>query len=175
MTDVLQVSEETVWVPVTPTSDGDLQWSSADSPSSVKVEKGVSKLKSIEIGVVGDGSMVSGTLKGIVTSYDYKALYKVYNLKDTDSVDVWILNYKRDRSRAELKKTTETSNKVDTHVDLKYELKGNNKNITKVWVGFSVLRLKTESTQKDYSVTNASSAKGQTPDGNEYDVKFKEV
>lgn len=92
MTELLDLKTatiETVWFPVVMDPDAQydelIAFDAPDDFSRVTVEKGVSRLKSVEIGVTGDGSMLTGTLKGKVTSYDYKALYKVYNLDESDS------------------------------------------------------------------------------------------
>lgn len=60
-------------------------------------------------------------------------------------------------------------------MNLKFTLKGNNRGISKIWVGFSVLRVKTDTTTKDFSVNNAKSANGRTEDNKPYDVKFEPV
>jgi hypothetical protein len=171
----VEILEKTVWFPAHIEPDGDLTVQYFDG-STVKVEKGMSQLKSVEIGAVGPGAEIEGKMKGKITSYDYKALYKIYNLKDDQSVDVWIFNYKNDKTRSELKKVNESSDKLETDVDLKFKVKGNDKGISKVWIGFAVLRVTTDTTTKDYSVTNKNSAGATDEKGNKYDdIKFEEV
>ncbi len=141
----------------------------------IEVYKGEQVIKNYGITVQGSGSWVKGTIKGTVKSYDYKALYSVYSLHDTQSTDYWFIKYKNDVSRDKLEKTFEESTTVPLDYSLKFRIQGNDYGINSVFITFKVIRLKMNGMTKDYVVTNPASAGAVTPDGSKYPGGFEPI
>jgi len=46
--------------------------------------------------VQGSAVTANGHIDGSLTTYDYKALYQVYTLKESESANYWFLSYSKD-------------------------------------------------------------------------------
>lgn len=127
------------------------------------------------ISVEGAGAWAKGHIKGTLEAYDYKALYQVYNLKDSESANYWFISYSKTTSHDELKKVFEDSKTVKTNYDLEFEIQGNDYGISAVYITYQVIRLALNGQTKDYVVTNPASSGAMLPDGNQYPGGFKPV
>jgi len=127
------------------------------------------------ISVQGAGAWAKGQIKGTLDAYDYKALYQVYNLKDTESANYWFISYSKQTSHDDLKKVFEDSKTVKTNYDLQFEIQGNDYGISAVYITYQVIRLVLDGQTKDYVVTNPASSGAMLPDGSSYPGGFKPV
>ncbi|MEL6721423.1 MAG: hypothetical protein AAFP82_22180 [Bacteroidota bacterium] len=141
----------------------------------VQVFSGNKAVANFGVTVQGSGSWAKGTIKATITSYDYKALYSVYTLKDSESAKYWFVSYRKDTSHDELKKTFESSKTVTTHQTLEFEIQGNDYGINSVFITYEVIRVTYKGVSKDYVVTNSASAGAMTPSGDQYPGGFKPV
>ena len=125
--------------------------------------------------VHGSGTWVEGTIKGTLASYDYKAMYNVYGLKDSDSTDVWFMHFRKESSHDQLIKTFEDSKKIDLDYNLKFSIQGNEYDINSVFICYEVIRLVVNGETRDFVVTNPESASAKSPDGSDYPGGFKPI
>ncbi len=123
----------------------------------------------------GSGTWVKGTIKGSLEAYDYKAIYDVYNLKETESSNYWFVNYRNEKSHDALVKTFEDSHKVTLNYDLSFMIQGNDYDINSVYICYEVIRLVVNGVTKDFVVTNPASSSALSPDGSTYPGGFKPV
>ena len=141
----------------------------------LQVYSGSQAVKNYGVSVVGSGATASGTIKGSITTFDYKALYSIYKLEDSVDAHYWFVHYSKDTSHDELKKTFESSQKVTTKYDLNFTLQGNDYGITSVFITYQVIRMVIDGETKDYVVTNSNRAGAASPDGSSYPGKFTPV
>ncbi|PYG87467.1 hypothetical protein LY28_02137 [Ruminiclostridium sufflavum DSM 19573] len=160
-------------VPVDKTVDAIL----LDSGEHDKIEcyQGNKAVNNFGLTVHGSGTWVKGTIKGTLEAYDYKAVYEVYNLKESESANYWFVSYRQDKSHDELKKTFEDSHKVNLNYDLSFMIQGNDYDINSVFICYEVIRLVVNGVTKDFVVTNPSSSSAMSPDGSAYPGGFKPV
>lgn len=152
-----------------------------EAPDNLQVYRVKSIVRRIGI-VVGSGSgalvkgqSVKGQIAGSYTGYDYKALYKVYNLPPSTSAKYWFITYSRSSSTSELKKVNEESHTTSLSYDLEFELQGNDHGITSVFIYYETIRLKINGQTKDYVVTNPQSSGAVSPDGSPYPGGFTPI
>lgn len=129
---------------------------------------GTQVTKNAGITVQGSGASAQGTITGSLKTYDYKALYKVYNLQDSVSANYWFVSYSKDESHDELKKAAESSETATANYDLTFTLQGNDYGITSVFITYQVIRLVVDGITKDYVVTNNASSGAVDPTGAPY-------
>lgn len=123
----------------------------------------------------GSGTWVSGKITGTLDSYDYKALYQVYNLKESQSTDYWFVSYRNDKSHDELKQTFCDTKTIKVNYDLSFTIQGNDYDINTIFICYEVIRLVVDGETKDFVVTTPSSAAALSPDGSAYPGGFKPV
>ncbi len=141
----------------------------------LEVYSGTKSIGQFGISVRGSGSWVTGSLKGKLTSMDYKALYEVYNLPTSESANYWFVTYSKNSSTSELKKVFEDAKAIDQDFDLKFEIQGNDFGISSVFITYDVIRLTIDGVSKDFIVNNANSAGANNQDGTKYNGGFKAV
>ena len=141
----------------------------------LEVYQGNRATKNFGITVEGSGVWVNGNMNGSLEAYDYKALYKVYNLKDTESANYWFISYSKQTSHDELKKVFEDSKIVKIAYNLDFSIQGNDYGISAVYITYQVIRLALNGATKDYVVANSASSGAMLPDGNPYPGGFKPV
>ncbi|MBL7703457.1 MAG: hypothetical protein JNM14_14495 [Ferruginibacter sp.] len=135
---------------------------------------GTQVTKNAGITVQGSGASAQGHITGSLTTYDYKALYQVYNLKESESANYWFINYSKDTSHDELKKVAESSETATANYDLTFTLQGNDYGITSVFITYQVIRLVINGVTRDYVVTNNASSGAVDPSGAPY-TGFKPI
>lgn len=140
----------------------------------VQCFSGTQVTKNAGITVQGSGASASGHITGSLDTYDYKALYSVYNLKDSESAHYWFVSYSKDSSHDQLQKTFESSQTLKSTYDLNFTLQGNDWGITSVFITYEVIRLVVNGVTKDYVVTNNASSGAVDPSGAPY-TGFKPV
>ena len=138
----------------------------------IQVFHGTQAVKDYGITVEGSGVVASGNINGSLTTYDYKALYQVYTLKDTESTNYWFISYKKDTSHDVLQKAFESSQTLTTNYNVNFEIQGNDYGIESVFITFQVIRMVLNGVTKDYVVTNPPSAGANNADGSPYQGKF---
>lgn len=142
----------------------------------IECYRGSKEAGNFGISVHGTGTFVKGHLDGKITSCDYKALYNVYNIADSEvSADYWFITYKKRESHDELKKVFEESKAVTTNISLDFMIEGNDYDINSVYITYEVIRLTINGVSKDYVVTNNASSGAMTPSGDKYPGKFQPV
>jgi hypothetical protein len=141
----------------------------------IECYQGTKATNNFGITVEGAGAWAKGHIKGTLDAYDYKALYQVYSLKDSESANYWFINYSKTTNHDNLKKVFEDSKTVRTNYDLEFELQGNDYGITAVYITYQVIRLVLNGQTKDYVVTNPASSGANLPDGSTYPGGFKPV
>jgi hypothetical protein len=141
----------------------------------IEVYQGTKATNNFGITVEGAGAWVKGHIKGTLEAYDYKALYQIYTLKDSESANYWFVSYSKNTAHDELKKVFEDSKTVKTAYDLEFELQGNDYGITAVYITYQVIRLALNGQTKDYVVANPASSGANLPDGSSYPGGFKPV
>ena len=144
-----------------------------DNKEEIQTYSGNKVINNFGITASGSGTWVNGELTGSITSYDYKALYEVYNLDTSLETDYWFVKYRNDTSRDELKKTFEDSKTVTTNTKLTFIIEGNNYGINTVFITYNVIRIEYEGETKDYVATNPPNAGAVLPDGTDYPGGFK--
>lgn len=134
---------------------------------------GFSSFKNIVI--QSKGFDLEGTIKGRIRTYDYKAIYNVYNLPYSAGFSVWGARFKADASRSVLKKTFEESNLIDVAVDITFRVKAADlRGVSSLRVGFETLRLQVNGTTKDFTVTNGDSGGAKDQNNDDIPVEFEE-
>jgi mRNA-degrading endonuclease HigB of HigAB toxin-antitoxin module len=141
----------------------------------IEVYSGNQAVENYGVSVQGSGAWAKGKIKGKITTYDYKALYQIYNLKDTESANYWFVSYSKSTSHDELKKTFESSKTVTTDYELEFEISGNDYGISSVFITYQVIRLQLAGQTKDFVVTNPPSSGASLPDGSKYPGGFKPI
>lgn len=141
----------------------------------IEVYSGNQAVKNYGITVQGSGAWAKGKASGTITTYDYKALYEIYDLKDNESANYWFVNYSKATSHEDLKKVFEESATVKTDYALEFEIQGNDYGISSVYITYQVIRLEMEGQTKDFVVSNPASAGAVNPDGTKYPGGFKPV
>jgi hypothetical protein len=138
----------------------------------IQVFQGTQAVKNYGITVQGSGVFATGSIKGSLTTYDYKALYSVYTLTDTESANYWFVSYNKDTSHDVLQKTFESSKTLTTNYKVDFTIQGNNSAISSVFITFQVIRVVYNGVTKDYVVTNPASAGANNADGSQYQGSF---
>ena len=138
----------------------------------IQAFQGTQAVKNYGVSAIGAGAFASGKIKGSLTTYDYKALYSVYTLKDSESANYWFVHYSKDTSHDELRKTFEHSETLTTDYDVDFTIQGNDYGITSVFITFEVIRLVIDGVSRDYVVTNPASAGANNADGTPYQGQF---
>ncbi|MCK8481041.1 hypothetical protein [Psychroserpens algicola] len=134
---------------------------------------GTQAIKQFGIDVEGSGATAKGHLNGKITCYDYKAIYKVFQLDDSESADYWFVTYKKSTSHDELKLVNSNTTTTTVNYDLDFTLQGNDWGQTAVYITYKVIRLTVDGVNKDYVVTNNASAGANNSDGSKYQGGFK--
>ncbi|GIE79301.1 hypothetical protein Aph02nite_52510 [Actinoplanes philippinensis] len=134
---------------------------------------GFSGFKNIVI--QSQGFDLEGTIRGTITTHDYKALYNVYNLPYSAGFSIWGARFKADASRSVLKKTFEESNTISVAIDIKFKVSAANlRGVSTLRIGFETLRLQVDGTTKDFTVVNGDSGGAKDQNNNDIPVDFEE-
>lgn len=141
----------------------------------IEVYKGTRAFSGIAIEAEGSGAWAEGHVKGSIKTYDYTALYQLYNMKNTESADYWFVHYSKETSHDQLVKTFEHSEEKVFDYDLKYRIQGNDYGITSVRLGFTTIRIDYEGMTKMFSVPNGASTKAKLDGGEDYPGGFEAV
>lgn len=143
--------------------------------SKIQAFTGNKAVSNYGISIVGSGAWAKGNIHGSMKGNDYKAIYKVYNVKDSKSCGWWVFKYKEDESHDELKKVFEDSKEVNLEYNLDFEIQGNDYGINAVYITYEVIRLAYNGVSRDFVITNNESAGAVTPDGEKYPGGFKPI
>lgn len=136
---------------------------------------GSKAVKNWGLTVQGSGAWVEGEISGTLETYDYKAIYEVYNVKDSKSSGWWIFRYTEDKSHDELKKVFEESVTTEVDYQLKFKIQGNDYGVNSVFITYEVIRLVYKGQTKDYICTPPASGGAVCEDGSEYPGGFEPV
>lgn len=135
---------------------------------------GFSTFKSVTI--QSQGFDLEGTIHGTIHSYDYKALYQVYNLSSSESWGVWVAQFKHDTSQDVLKQTFNHEEKLDLAVDIKFKVSAAAlRGVSTLRIGFETMRLVFDGVTKDFTVVNGASGGAKDQNGNDIPVDFQPV
>ncbi|WP_157571436.1 hypothetical protein [Kocuria rosea] len=146
-----------------------------DTPDNLQVYRGKSVAKRYGIGVQGSGAKAKGRISGTFTGYDYTRAYQVYNLPSNTSAKYWFITYSRSSNNSALKEVAGTANTTRLNYNLEFELTGNDRGITSVFIYFETIRLKFNGQTKDFVVTNPESSGAAAPDGTPYPGGFTPI
>lgn len=146
-----------------------------ESPDNLTVYRGKTFMGRLGVAVQGSGARAKGKIGGTVASHDYDAVYQVYSLEHNVAAKYWFVNYSRNEKRDELKLVHENSVDQTFNWELEFELQGNDRGITSVWVYYETIRLKINGVSKDFTVTNGQSSGVTAPDGSPYPGEFTPV
>jgi hypothetical protein len=138
----------------------------------IQAYQGTQAVKNYGISVTGSGSKASGTISGSLTTYDYKAIYSLYTLSESESAQYWFVNYSKDSSHDELQKTFEHSETLTTNYHVDFTIQGNDYGQNSVFITFEVIRLSIAGVTKDFVVTNPASSGANNSDGSTYQGQF---
>jgi hypothetical protein len=141
----------------------------------IQVFQGTQAVKNYGITVQGSGAKAKGSIDGTLTTYDYKALYNVYTLKDSESANYWFVTYSKQTSHDTLVKTFESSQTLTTKYHVDFEIQGNDYGISSVFLTFEVIRLVLNGVSKDYVVSNPASSGANLSDGSPYPSIYKPI
>lgn len=141
----------------------------------IEVYSGQRAVKNYGITVQGSGAWAKGRIAGSIQAYDYEALYQVYNVPSSRSVDYWFVKYRQDVSQGELKKTFESSQTTTLNYSLEFEIQGNDFGVSSVLITYQVIRLQLDGVTKDFVTTNSDNSGAVNPDGSTYPGGFKPV
>lgn len=137
------------------------------------VYKGFQAVSKVNISVTGSGAWVSGKIAAKVSTCEYKALYEVYRLSKSEAAGVWFAKYRQEKRYDELKLVFEDSKKSAIDVNFDFRLQGNDRGITSVTMGFTVIRIDYQGQTKYFTVLNSASGEAQTPTGDSYPGGFE--
>ncbi|GHG89060.1 hypothetical protein [Streptomyces lanatus] len=145
-----------------------------DPDSKVTAFHGFSTFRGLKI--ESKGFDVEGTISGRVRSYNWTALYQVYNLPSSSSWSLWALKFKADKSQSVLKQTFHEEDLEDLAVNMKFRAKANDLGgVTFLRVGFETIKLRLEGVEKNFTVVNPASGGARDEDGNEIPVDFEPI
>lgn len=139
----------------------------------IEAYSGTQAIEQYGISVAGSGSWVSGSMEGSIKTYDYKAIYEVYEVPTSESTQHWFYKYKKDTSKGELKLVNKETKDIEQKYDLKFQIQGNDWGQSSVFITYQVIRLVMDGKTKDYVVTNNNSAGANNADGSSYGGGFK--
>lgn len=139
----------------------------------LEVYSGTKAIEQYGITVEGSGSSASGSIKGTITTYDYKAAYDVYNIPYSESANYWFVSYKKDTSQGELKKTFEQSKTVPLDYNINFTIHGNDWGQASVFITMQVIRMVMNGETRDFVVANSASTGANNPDGSKYQGGFE--
>jgi hypothetical protein len=91
----------------------------------IQAYSGTQAVSNYGVSAEGSGASVSGHISGALTTYDYKAIYSIYTLKDSESANYWFVSYSKESSHDQLVKTAESSKTLTVNYDLNFTLTGN--------------------------------------------------
>ncbi|WP_406629962.1 hypothetical protein [Amycolatopsis sp. WGS_07] len=115
------------------------------------------------------GVDLDGTIEGDLWTYNYKALWQVYNLPSSDSWKVWGFRFSHDSNRSVLKNTYLNQEQHHFHVSAHFTIKAADmQGVSSLRIGFETLRLQLDGTTKDFTVVNSSS--GGAKDDKDHDI-----
>lgn len=135
---------------------------------------GFSTFQSITI--ISQGFDLEGRIQGRLRSYNYKALWQVYNLPSSSSWKVWVASFKKDTSQSVLKQTYLSEQVIDVNIDIKFKVSAANlRGVSTLRIGFETLRLNFNGTTKDFTAVNGASGSGKNQDGGDVPVDFEPV
>lgn len=168
---IMYIERHKLVIPAGATAEASLA-STSGNADALEVYSGTKAVKNYGITVQGSGTTASGSVSGSLKTYDYKALYSVYQLNSSESAGVWFLSYHQNSSQDELKKTFESAKTLTTHYDVNFTIQGNNQGINSVFITFEVIRIVSAGVTKDFVVTNPESSGANNPDGSKYEGKY---
>ncbi|WP_409463645.1 hypothetical protein [Amycolatopsis sp. GA6-003] len=126
--------------------------------------------------VQSQGFDLEGEIHGRLRSYNFKALYQVYNLPSSDSWKVWVVSFKHDSNRSVLKETFRNEQLIDVNIDVKFRVAAANlRGVSSLRIGFETLRLQFNGTTKDFTVVNGASGGAKDQNNNDVPVDFQPV
>ncbi|MFD2467765.1 hypothetical protein [Amycolatopsis silviterrae] len=126
--------------------------------------------------IQSQGFDLEGRIQGKLRTYDFRAIYQVYNLPSSSGWKVWSLSFKRDKSQSVLKETFRSEQLIDVDVDIKFKVSAANlRGVSTLRIGFETLRLALNGTTKDFTVVNGASGGGKDQDNNDVPVDFEPV
>ncbi|MEM7218011.1 MAG: hypothetical protein AAF515_06570 [Pseudomonadota bacterium] len=171
----MYVSRQSLVVPHHHVLEGHVLAATTGDHQKIQAYSGTKAIKNYGITVQGSGVTGQGEVSGSLVTYDYKALYDVYNLKQSDHRKYWFVSYSKDTSHDELKKTFEKSKTLTTNYDFKFTIQGNDYGVNSVFITLEVIRLEMDGVTKDFVVNNSSSLGANNADGSAYQGEFKAV
>lgn len=143
------------------------------SSSTVQAFSGTKAMQNYGINVRGSGASANGEMgPGTITTYDYQAIYNVYNLASSESANYWFVSYHKDTSHSQLEKTFQQEFTTTVPFDVKFTITGNNVGVTSVFLTFNVIRLVVAGVTKDFVCTNPENAGANNQDGSPYQGTF---
>jgi hypothetical protein len=126
------------------------------------------------ITIQSQGIDLEGTIKIKIRTYDYKVLWRVYNLPCSSSWNVWVGRFSRDSSRSALKKALETETSVDIDIEIRFRVAASALNgVSTLRIGFETLQLQHDGTAKDFPVVNPASGGAKDQNDNAIPVDFE--
>ena len=126
--------------------------------------------------IQSQGFDLEGRIQGRLRSYNYKALWQVYNLPSSSGWKVWVVSFKKDTSQSVLKQTYLSEQLIDVTIDIKFKVSAANlRGVSTLRIGFETLRLNFNGTTKDFTVVNGASGGGKDQNNNDVPVDFEPV
>ncbi|WP_406631439.1 hypothetical protein [Amycolatopsis sp. WGS_07] len=126
--------------------------------------------------IQSQGFDLEGRIQGKLRSYDFRAIYQVYQLPSSSGWKVWALSFKRDKTQSVLKETFRSEQLIDVDVDIKFKVSSANlRGVSTLRIGFETLRLSLDGTTKDFTVVNGASGGGKDQNNNDVPVDFEPV
>ena len=140
----------------------------------LQADTGYTKCYYFELSVTSPDITNTGKVTGKIETYDYKSLYKVYNLGDDATPSQWTYMFNTDPDLKKIKIINESAVKLDMTVDLSYEVKGTGSPAS-IYIYYTTINLVTvNGEKKTYIVTNPSSAYATDQQGHPYS-QFKVI
>ena len=147
---------------------------SATPADDVTAFHGFSTFQSLTI--QSQGFDLEGRIQGRLRSYNYKALWQVYNLPSSSGWKVWVVSFKKDTSQSVLKQTYLSEQLIDVNIDIKFRVSAANlRGVSTLRIGFETLRLNFNGTTKDFTVVNGASGGAKDQNNNDVPVDFEPV
>jgi len=126
--------------------------------------------------IQSQGFDLEGRIQGRLRSYNYKALWQVYNLPSSSGWKVWVVSFKKDTSQSVLKQTYLSEQLIDVNIDIKFKVSAANlRGVSTLRIGFETLRLNFNGTTKDFTVINGASGGAKDQNNNDVPVDFEPV
>jgi hypothetical protein len=130
--------------------------------------------------VESEGFDLEGEINGRLRTYDFRSIWEVYNLSQSSGISVLIPIFSSKSNSTELKETFRREQEVELNLNISFRIKAADmQGVSRLKIGFQILRLEFEGDIKDFMVLNGASGGAQDQDSDfvpiDMDVDFQPI